>query len=351
VRGADQPELKSLPILTITGADDEQTKERAYACGATDFITKPIDGIQLKARAQSYTRLDQSARDLAEKASQLEEQAINDPLTGLRSRRYFLQRGAQDLAYCIRNDKELTVVRFDIDRYKELYRKYGDEVGDRILTWLAGIVMSNARVEDTVARVAGAKFAVLATATDLEAARQLCERLREAVRATPFQYNGEPIPVTLSFGLASIAQDQAHHIEPLLNCADERVVRATIEGGDRVCVSILGDALPHIEEVVLDIPAADELPPLELPTLSPVEAPALPANEVVAPAVPMPSTAAHETAAPSADAGREPLAQLISVDKALQMIDSGQGKLIEPYLRHLREQLKPLLDFIARHKP
>src|SRR5437868_1307240 len=100
IRGSDGAVFKDMPILTITGAEDEQTKERAFACGATDFITKPIDPIQLKVRAQAYVRLEQSARDLAEKAGQLEDQAIADPITGLRSRRYFLQRGEQDLAYC-----------------------------------------------------------------------------------------------------------------------------------------------------------------------------------------------------------------------------------------------------------
>ena len=360
IRGSDNAQLKGLPVLTITGAEDEQTKERAFACGATDFITKPIDGIQLKARVQSYVKLDRSARDMAEKATQLEEQAINDPLTGLRSRRFFLQRGAQDLAFCVRNKIDLAVVRFDIDRYKELYRKFGDDVGDRILTWLAGAVSANARVEDTVARVAGAKFAVLATATSVDEARALCQRLRDAILAKPFMHNGEVVPITLSFGIASPSQDRAHHIEPLLNCADERVVRATIEGGDRVCVSVLGEAAPNIEEVVLDAPSPGELP-VASPTLAPTE-PAVATLVADAPMLEemgeleMPSLAdaVVEPVAAVADAAPvatvEPVADLVSVDKALQLIANGQGRLLDPYLRLLAEQVKPLLDLIARTK-
>jgi diguanylate cyclase (GGDEF)-like protein len=353
VRGSDQAHLKDLPILTITGAEDEQTKQRAFACGATDFITKPIDGIQLKARAQSYTRLDQSARDLAEKATQLEEQAINDPLTGLRSRRFFLQRGAQDLAFCIRNEKELSVVRFDIDRYKELYRQHGDDVGDRILTWLAGIVSTNARVEDTVARVAGAKFAVLATATGMEESRALCQRLRDAIRSKPFLNNGAEIKITLSFGIASISQDHAHHIEPLLNCADERVARATIEGGDRVCVSVLGEVAPSIEELVLDLPPPSEAAPTPAPTAdnAAIESLSAPHDEIELPPV-TESVKAVVSAAPVEQpvVALDPFAHLVSVDKALQLIASGQGKLLDPYLKYLSDQLRPLLDLIARRK-
>ena len=371
MRGADQAHLKYMPVLTITGADDEQTKERAYACGATDFITKPIDAIQLKARVQSYTRLDQSARDLAEKASQLEDQAINDPLTGLRSRRYFLQRGTQDLAFCARNHKDLTVVRFDIDRYKELYRKYGDDVGDRILVWLAGIVSTNARIEDTVARVAGAKFAVLATSTGIDEARQLCERLRAAVGTKPFMHNGDAIEITLSFGLASFSNERAEHIEPLLAIADERVQRAIIEGGNRVCVSVLGERAPEIEELVLDapppeapvVPAADAVAePMLEPAIVPeptfaeasvAEAPLeIDIGELEIPSIEEPvrepptAVSIAEPAPPATDQ----VAQLISIDKALQLMASGQSDVLEPYLDSLRAQLKPLLDLIARHK-
>lgn len=347
VRGSDQVQLKNLPILTITGADDEQTKQRAFACGATDFITKPIDGIQLKARAQSYMKLDQSARDLAEKASKLEEQAINDPLTGLRSRRYFLQRGTQDLAYCARNRKELTVVRFDIDRYKEIYRKFGDDVGDRILAWLAGIVSTNARVEDTVARVGGAKFAVLASSGGIDDARQLCERLRDALRTKPFMHNGDVIELTLSFGLACFSLERAQHIEPLLSLADERVSRAQLEGGNRICVSVLGEATPNIEEVVLDAPTPESAPePVSAQVPEKIDLPAVEmaaAMDVVASEpVPPPVSAALP------DPASDPLSRLVSVDKALQMIAANQGNLLDPYLKLLAEQLKPLLDLIAR---
>src|SRR6185436_17483514 len=99
-----------------------------------------------------------------------------------------LMRGEQDLAFCVRNEKDLTVIRLDIDRYKETYRRYGDEVGDQLLAWLSRVLTANARMEDTVARVAGAKFAILATATDVDAAKSLCQRIRKAIDADPFTH-------------------------------------------------------------------------------------------------------------------------------------------------------------------
>lgn len=356
IRGSDVAHLKGLPILTITGADDEQTKERAFACGATDFIVKPIDAMQLKARAQSYVRLDKSARDLAERATQLEEQAIADPLTGLHSRRYFLQRGEQDLAYCLRHVRDITVIRLDIDRYKEIYRKHGDDVGDKILVWIAGVLTDSARFEDTVARVAGDKFAMLATATGIEDAKLVCQRVREAVHAKPFLHGGDLIEVTLSFGLASLAQDRAQRIEDLFNLAEQRLTRAKLDGGDRICVSVLGATAPSVEEVVLDFPApapasssalaaANVEANVELPALSElgeVELPDIEAHPTQADMPAIPTTAAAEAAAHPQE-----LARLLSVDKALQLIAGGEGRVIVPYLKLLMDQLKPLLDFIA----
>lgn len=363
IRGSEGAQYKNLPVLTITGAEDEQTKERAFACGATDFITKPIDAMQLKARVHSYVRLEQSARDMAEKAAQLEDQAIIDPLTGLRSRRYFLQRGEQDLAYCVRNEKDITVIRFDIDRYKDIYRKYGDDVGDRILIWLAGVISANARVEDTVARVAGSKFAILATATDLAAAKTLCQRVRDAIRDKPFMLEGMVIDITLSFGLASLMQDRTKHIDELMKCSEERVSRAMSDGGDRVCVSVLGDTAPQIEEVVIDVPVVEEpLPEVVVPPATLAELPdelEIPgATESVAPATPefelgLESRAEPESPpqAPVLPQGTDDaVAQLLSIDKALQLIASGHAKLLEPYLYVLKQQLQPLLDLIARDK-
>jgi diguanylate cyclase (GGDEF)-like protein len=348
VRGSDNVELKKLPILTITGADDEQTKERAFACGATDFIIKPIDGIQLKARAQSYVRMESSARDMAEKATQLEDQAINDPVTGLRSRRYFLQRGEQDVALCSRNQQDLTVIRFDIDRFKEIYRKHGDDVSDRILAWLAGILSASARTEDTVARVGGAKFAILATNTEMRSAKRLCQRVREAMQAKPFLHNGKIVELTLSFGLSSLMQDRAQEVEALLELAEQRVAHAEADGGDRICISILGESAPNIEEVVLDVPPPSAKPAAPAAREQAVIAALSEADELEIPSMEVGTNFVPQSTIE--DVPPSVLADLISVDKALQLIANGQGRLVEPYLKTLMKQLKPLLELAIRKR-
>ena len=253
IRAAEPERIRSVPIIVITGAEDEQTRERAFACGATDFIIKPLDGVQLLARTRAHAKLDQTTRKLGETATALEEQTAVDPLTQLNSRRYFLQRGVQDLAYAKRHNNDLSVIRVDIDNFKSIYKKHGDQACDQILIWLAKALLSTSRTEDTVARIGGGQFSILAPATGRVAAAVLCERLRTAVTAAPFQSDNEPIPITISLGLATLGRDPGDTIEELLALAEQRLILAKAGGGNRLGVSYQEEA-PKPDETVIEQP-------------------------------------------------------------------------------------------------
>ncbi|MGE5240981.1 MAG: GGDEF domain-containing protein [Bacteroidota bacterium] len=253
VRAADPERIRNVPIIVITGADDELTRERAFACGATDFIIKPIDGVQLLARTRAHAKLDQTTRKLEETSTALEEQTAVDPLTQLNSRRYFLQRGVQDLAYAKRHNSELSVIRADIDNFRPLYKKYGDQISDQILVWLAKILVATSRTEDTVARVGGGEFAILAPATGRMDAAVLCERLRTAVAAEPFKGGNVSVALTVSLGLATLERDPGDTIEELLTLAEQRLTLAKAAGGNRLGVSYQEEA-PKPEEAVIEQP-------------------------------------------------------------------------------------------------
>lgn len=271
IRGAEQSRLRELPVIAITGADDEATKQRAFACGATDFIVKPIDAIQLRARVQAYVRYDQAARELTEKSMVLEDQAIMDAMTGLCSRRYLNQRGGQDMAFAIRRGNDLSLIRVDIDHFKKLYKTHGDDISEDLLAWFAKLLFGCARTEDTVARIGGAQFAILASATHIANATTLCQRLQETVASQPYRHGNVTIPITLSMGMASLSQDRRDNIEELLKLAQQRLCHAQSEGGDRVCSSILSD-LHVIEEVLAPQvePPVDSLPSLPEPAVESV---------------------------------------------------------------------------------
>lgn len=253
IRAANVERVRSVPIIVITGADDELTRERAFACGATDFIIKPLDGVQLLARTRAHARLDQTARKLEETSTALEDQTAVDPLTQLHSRRYFLQRGVQDLAYAKRHQSDLSIVRIDIDNFRPLYKKYGDQVSDQILIWLAKILVASSRTEDTVARIGGGEFAVIAPSSGRMEAAVLCERIRTAVAAEPFKGDGASVPLTVSLGLATLGRDPGETAEELLALADQRMTLAKAGGGNRLGVSYQEEAPKH-EEAVIEQP-------------------------------------------------------------------------------------------------
>ena len=253
IRASDEQRLRDLPIIVITGAQDDQTRERAFACGATDFIIKPIDGVQLLARARAHARLDQTTRKLSETSKSLEEQTAVDPLTELHSRRYFVQRATQDLAFAKRHGQDLALIRLEFDNFRDIYKRHGDEVCDQIFIWLAGLMRANSRVEDTPARIRGGEFAILAPSSDRREATTLAERLRNAVANAPFNHNGTPIPLSISLGLATLNSDRVDTIDNLMARAEQKLTLAKAAGGNQLGLGY-EDEVPAPEEAVFEQP-------------------------------------------------------------------------------------------------
>ena len=292
IRASEEPRIRDVPVIVITGAHDEETRQRAFACGATDFITKPIDGIQLLARARAHAKLDQTTRKLGETEAALEEQTAIDPLTQLNSRRYFMQRGAQDLAYAKRHEDDLSIIRADIDNFRSIYKKYGDQVCDKILIWLAKILVTTSRTEDTPARISGGEFAIITPSAGRMEAAVLCERLRTAVSETPFKHDKESIPLTISLGLTTLGRDPGDTIEDILALADKRLTLAKAAGGNRLGISYEEEA-PEPEEAVIEEP---------------------------------------------------------DIGTALKMLEDGDGGKLLPYLPNLVARIIPLLEFCNRNQ-
>ncbi|OGI41634.1 MAG: hypothetical protein A2150_02025 [Candidatus Muproteobacteria bacterium RBG_16_64_11] len=326
IRASEDDRIRDLPIITITGAEDDETKARAYACGSTDFITKPLDAIQLKTRVRAYIRYDQHARVLEEKVGVLADDAVNDPLTQLSSRRYFLQRGTQDISHCLRHNEDMSLLRLDIDDFKKIYKQHGDDAVDQLLVWFAKLLSQTVRTDDTVARIAGSAFAVLTPSTTRADALQLADRLRVTIASQAFSHGDNETTVTASIGLASVRADRRQDLEQLLRLADERLLHARSEGGNRVCASVLGDVLAEAEEVVLAPP----------PETAPVAA----TDSVVPLTAAMGGTAAAPPAAPGDDT-----AEMIGIDRALQLLEQGRGDRLQPFIESLMRRLEPLLAF------
>jgi two-component system cell cycle response regulator len=164
---------------------------------------------------------------------------IIDGLTETHNKRYLMEFLDRELARSERHRRPLGLILFDIDRFKRINDDFGHLAGDAVLRRLAGRVRELVRREELLARYGGEEFAVVLPETPRERAVSFAERVREAVAAHSFEFDGRPIPVTVSLGVADTEGEVTPRPEELIARADKALYRAKNEG--RNCVRAWAD--------------------------------------------------------------------------------------------------------------
>ncbi len=322
VRASEDARIRELPIIVITGADDDETKARAYACGATDFITKPLNMGQLQSCVQAYMRF--------EKPSAEEMTDERDPVSGLPGRRAFLAKGADAAAH----HERLTVLAIALDQARALYRQHGDERMDAFVRAVASTIQSVLPASSCVARLGGAEFGVLLADASTDEAQSFAQRIVAAVGQKPV----DGVSLTCSIGLAH----RDSHRQPwdaLMTGADERLKRAVAQGGNQIAASALSDILRGAEEFVLDavaLPAEPE--PLAGPDAG---------GETDWLAEPVLYGDYEQDASTGAAA---PAPGLMSLDRALWLLSMGREDVVAAHMDPLMADLIPLLEFVEKRR-
>ena len=257
IRAADEARISGVPIIVMTGADDDITRERAFACGANDFITKPIDSTQLLSCVRSHAQTDPHAAELADSATTLGAASNVDPLTQLNSRRYLLDHSDAILAAAKNKNSTLSIIQIGLDGFAALRAQYGDDITDQVLIWLAKLLQSKVRKNDTVARIGNAEFTLITLSSGRVEAAVLAERLRAEISAQPFSVGAEDIHVTASIGLVTLGYDPGTTLEEMLALAHRRLKLAGNGGGDRLCVSDESAQTSLVEETIIEKPGLD----------------------------------------------------------------------------------------------
>ncbi|MFO1253766.1 MAG: diguanylate cyclase [Inhella sp.] len=175
------------------------------------------------------TELEQAHAELSQANAVLSAMALNDALTGLPNRRAADARLEMEFQRHRRNGQALALGLIDIDRFKSVNDRYGHAGGDEVLQRVARVLAAAVRRTDFLARFGGEEFLVLMPETPQEGARQLAERLRQAVEDS----DGPPVKVTLSLGLCCSAEAHAS-VASALQAADEALYAAKQGGRNRV---------------------------------------------------------------------------------------------------------------------
>lgn len=159
--------------------------------------------------------------------------AAHDSLTHLATQRTFRQRLKDELLRAGRAQTPLSMVMIDVDHFKRYNDTYGHQAGDEVLRSVSRILVNYIRQVDCAARYGGEEFALILPSVDLAQAVEATERIRKAVEAEPFMFEGQRSRVTISAGVSSFPADATSQSQ-LIRIADERLYRSKDEGRNRV---------------------------------------------------------------------------------------------------------------------
>ena len=231
----EHPATRDVPIIFLTGTTSTDAKVRGLDMGAVDYVTKPFDQVELRARVSAALRT-KRLQDI------LEQQSFVDGLTGLWNRSYLDRRLESELNVAHRYGRPLGLVLVDIDHFKTVNDRFGHLFGDVALQGVAESLRAQARRSDIVARYGGEEFAVLLPDSSMSAAILCSERLRASIESRSCEAHGEPVTVTASLGVAC-TQDLDGELrgEDLIRAADVALYAAKDAGRNCVYLSEQGN--------------------------------------------------------------------------------------------------------------
>jgi len=224
-----------LPVILLTGLDDPASRERGIAAGADEVLGKPAHPVELRLRVRAMLRIQHLAGELHQANRRLQLLARTDELTRVRNRRGLRSTLAREFHRAQRYGAPLSLLIFDIDRFKSVNDTHGHATGDAVLRRVARALKEGLRQVDVVGRSGGEEFVVVCPETPGLEAVLVAERLRKLVAQvrvdTPF---GGELGVTVSCGVATLGEVPAADPDALLAQADEALYHAKSLGRDRV---------------------------------------------------------------------------------------------------------------------
>ena len=211
-----------IPVMMITGLDDDASVERAYEVGAIDFITKPIKWAVLKHRVKSVV-----AKVIAERKVQL--LAYRDTLTNLPNRLLFVDRLEQAVIRAERSRTSMALMLIDIDDFKLVNDSFGHEAGDKLIRAVGELISKSLRRADTIARLGGDEFAVIIEGiSSPEDAISIADNLTTILEHN-VRLDDQETYTSASIGI-SIYPDDGKEPRALLKNADTAMFRAKENG-------------------------------------------------------------------------------------------------------------------------
>jgi diguanylate cyclase (GGDEF)-like protein len=221
-------------VVLLTGKDGKQDVVNGLEAGADDYLTKPFNLGELRARVRTGKRILSLQRELIQAREDLRFQATHDSLTGLRSRGSTLDLLSSELQRGFRSHTSTGLLMIDLDHFKSVNDTHGHLAGDAVLKEAARRISNAVRSYDFVGRYGGEEFLAVLSNCTLEELEIVAERIRSAVAETAIATKTTNINVTVSVG-GVVALDKTPDLE-LLSAADSALYEAKRAGRNRVII-------------------------------------------------------------------------------------------------------------------
>jgi len=229
-----RPELASIPVILLTSEKDPAMKIKGFQNGAYDYVFKPFEEADLLSRVRLHLRLKFQQDELKQSVSHLRELSGSDELTNVHNRRRFMEYLSREFSRARRYKCPLSLVFFDVDRFKEINDRWGHPAGDSVLVRITGIMQKVMRTCDLIGRYGGDEFTLLLPHTNLSGATRTTERVRKEIESTVVPESNGSLHVTISAGIAAFPECRVTAPEELLARADEALYRAKANGRNRM---------------------------------------------------------------------------------------------------------------------
>lgn len=236
-------ETRLVPLLTIADdtPEDQERMMKGLEIGANDYLIRPVDANELRARCRTQVRRKRYQERLRVNYERSMALAVTDSLTGLYNRNYLEAHLENMVQHSIAGGKPVSMLLLDLDHFKDINDTYGHAAGDEILSAFSGCIQRVIRSVDMAARFGGEEFVVLMPETTAAAAATVAERLRAATEdmALPVADSDEVMKITTSVGVC-VSLGESDTGAQMIRRSDEALYQAKNGGRNRVVVWELG---------------------------------------------------------------------------------------------------------------
>lgn len=224
-------------VLLLTGKSETKDIVAGLEAGADDYLTKPFEPAELRARLRVGRRLLDLHGQLIKAREELRIRATRDPLTHVWNRAAILDLLRSELSRGRRGGQPVAILVADVDYFKRINDTYGHPAGDSVLREVSRRMVAAVRPYDAVGRIGGEEFLIVLPECDELSATKLATRLRLRVGETPIDTTNEQINVTLSVGVVATTRPDPDQVDALLQAADAAMYQAKQEGRNRVAIA------------------------------------------------------------------------------------------------------------------